>query len=655
MMSYRTWGRGLCLLVALAALPVIGQEPREEGTEAGRDEGAKQERPEKPDDQTGTPTDKEKDEPEAAPPAPPTPPEWAYDACWYYCLVSRFHNGSTQNDPAGTRPWTQAWPSMADMKTDEERKALNDRSYGGDLIGLQAKLPYLKALGFNALCLTPIFAADGDDKYHTTDFRHVDDSFGVKGSMGKLVGEQAIPGTWDLTASDRLFLGFLQKAHESGFKVIVDGAFVSVSTNHWAWKDVVRRGKDSPYADWFQVIDFGPPLKWNGPKGQNGDRINFSRSKSGLAPLLENHLFAIVKRWMDPNGDGDPSDGVDGWRFSDVAEVDKGFWQRINGIVKRMNPQALIVGELWQSPEDWLGDYFDAVLNYGAGGAIRRYFARDGGDFSTSRFMADLAAMRKPLHLNTNLAMLNVVGSHDTERILTRLSRKKPQETPDRADPKPDDPKSKDSGQQKGEDKPAGTAASKSGGDSEPSTEGDLDRWRLMAAFRAFYIGAPMTYYGEEVGMTGSSSELARAPMWWLANDPSAASPKEYRPSFLELTKLLHTIRRVHEPLRRGDCKTILADDEKRLIAFKRTIPGSEIIVLLNCSQKKQRVQLKVAKKPGEMVGVLTPQLKPASPKSPQLRLLGSRHIVTKTGTIDLPVDPMSVRLVLVKDATGKE
>ena len=54
MMSYRTWGRGLCLLVALAALPVIGQEPREEGTEAGRDEGAKQERPEKPDDQTGT-------------------------------------------------------------------------------------------------------------------------------------------------------------------------------------------------------------------------------------------------------------------------------------------------------------------------------------------------------------------------------------------------------------------------------------------------------------------------------------------------------------------------------------------------------------------------------------------------------------------------
>jgi len=632
---------GALLTVVPAPAQTASQPPAGKGKV---DQHDKEPSPPAPQDQEPQEPDVD-EETKSSPAPPPGVPDWAFDARWYHVMVSRFANGSKENDPPNTRRWTEEWPKLNDLKTPEEKASLSARSYGGDLQGLQAKLPYLKGLGFNALSLTPVFAAGSDDKYHTTDLRHIDDSFGVEGSLAKLVGEQADPKTWKWSASDRVFLDFLKKAHETGFRVIIDGVFTSVGEDFWAWREVREFGRGSPLADWFAVTDFGPPRQWEGPDGPSGARVYFRRSKTGLAPLVENHIFAVTKRWMDPNGDGDPSDGVDGWRVDDADRVAGGLWQRWRGVVKRLNPEALIVGEVHpaRDPSPWLqGDQLDSVLNYKAGGWIRTFFARDSGDYLPGKFMRDLEATREPFDLETNLAMLNLVDSHDTTRVFTRLSRPKPKRLPDKETGREND-KEPASKSDKAKDKEPKAEEDDSG-----LTEADLDRWRLAAAFKAFYIGAPVTYYGDEVGMTGERSPFSRAPMWWPAPGKPSQTPKGYRPDFLKLTRLLNTLRNVHEPLRRGGCKTLLADDDRRIIAFSRFLPGSEIIVVMNCSDKKHRVQLE-AGKAGEMVGVLTPQLKPMPATGPQLRVSASRYPVNKAGRIDFAIDPMSVRLLIVR------
>ncbi|RJP41162.1 MAG: hypothetical protein C4547_01930 [Phycisphaerales bacterium] len=638
---------------------------------------------------TEAPTPRPADAPQAEPPTdgqkpvasePPTPatpkqhrpitrlidlPDWAFDAQWYYVLVPRFANGSTDNDPPGTRAWGEGWPKAGQIVDEARQQYLDELRYGGDLQGLRKRLPYLKDLGFNALILSHVFAGAGEFKWHTIDWRHVDDDLAVKGSLAKLAGETHEPETWSWSESDKLFFLFIKEAHAAGFKVVLDVDFNSVSADFWAFQDVRRNGSASPYAVWFDLAEAGPPVKWNGPDGENGARVFLRRARTGLSPLAENHLFYICRRYLDPNEDGDPSDGIDGWRVDSVAQIDHGFWQRWHLQVKKYNPNAIIIGELWQDPGDWLlGDELDTVFNFKAAGIMRRFFSADTRmDLPPSRMSNELEANRKTLQPGTNAALLTLLNSPDTDRILSRLA-----QAPRPAQPPPDaeidgaektDTASRDTDPPPASAPPAGDRASRPPSQnaegtpeakSEPADVIDpADRWRMITAFRAFYPGAAVTYYGEEVGMTGDSPPLARAPTWWPADGPSGARPEGYREDFLQLTRLLNTLRRAHEPIRRGDCRPLMADDEKRVVAFSRSVPGKSVIAVYNCSTRNQTVRLK-AGGPGELVGVLAPQLRPARATGPDLHVNGSRAIADPDGFVELNLDPMSVRLLLVPE-----
>ena len=158
-------------------------------------------------------------------------------------------------------------------------------------------------------------------------------------------------------------------------------------------------------------------------------------------------------------------------------------------------------------------------------------------------------------------------------------------------------------------------------------------------------------------------------PKWWTDLEGQETKTPQYREDFVALVKRLHSLRDTQTALRSGTYRTVLADEDNKLLAFARTLPDVELILVMNYGSKKQKLALPVGR-PGQLVGVLTPQLKPSKfsgfkkPKKkpgaddlPALRVGGSRQFVTDAGTISLNIKPMSVRVVIVLEdepRTGK-
>ena len=229
------------------------------------------------------------------------------------------------------------------------------RRYGGDIQGIIDKLDYLKDLGIDAIYLNPVFESPSSHKYGAKYFHHIDNNFGPDPKGDEFIWESedpTDPSTWKWTSADNLFLKLIQEVHNRDMKIIIDGVFNHVGIPFWALQDVAKNGEKSSYKDWFDIISFDDPgtpenefdyVGWYGIK----DLAEFKENENGPIPEIKDHIFAIVQRWMDPNNDGDPSDGIDGWRL-DVAElVNINFWKEFNGWVNKINPDAYITGEVW--------------------------------------------------------------------------------------------------------------------------------------------------------------------------------------------------------------------------------------------------------------------------------------------------------------------
>ncbi len=526
-------------------------------------------------------------------------PAWVTDARWYYIVVPRFHNGDKTNDREGTVAWSSDWPTRQagppvtggdQAPTDEQRKEWQSRRYGGDLQGIIQRLPYLKELGVNALCLSPVFQGSDEGRSQQPDLRHIDPTLAVSGNPSETNDEGSDPTTWKWSASDRVFLDLMKKAHEAGIRLVIGGLFGAIS---------------------------GPSVKVN---------------------EVESYLLAAVRRWMDPDGDGNPSDGVDGWISSfeepqqGLAFADeKAFWLRLAEQVNKTNPNAVLiasgqfaVGRLSQEPYDLAVDSHSAE-------EIKRFFHPKNQSAQAKQLFDALQSLDPNCPAQARLANLNVMSAANGPRLLTYFS-----------DPRP-------------------AAAAPSAPPGPMPTDEAIDRWRLATIFQHCYRGTPLTYYGDEVGMYGGPPPYAAAPMWW--NDLlNQSQPPRYRSDLFAIVQWLHSLREQYAPLRRGDFRPLWSDDERKLLAFSRSLPGEDVILLMNYGSVKQEVALTVGK-PGQLVVVLSPQVKGPTKKGAdssrpikddaklkRLHVGGSRQFVNPLGTISLWVSPMSVRVILLND-----
>jgi len=309
-------------------------------------------------------------------------PKWVNETIWYQIFPERFCNGDSSLDPRNVLPW--AGP-MDEVK--------NNQFYGGDLRGIINKLPYLKALNISGIYLTPINESPSTHKYDTIDYLSIDPHFGDKKTMCELV----------------------DKAHELGIKVMLDGVFNHTGREAKEWKDVIKNGPDSPYYDWFMVNEWPfDPNSWNTKAGKYYSfAFNDKMPKLNTSnPKVRKHIIDICEYWVKEYG-------IDGIRLDVANEVSHRFCKELRIRMKELNPDIYILGEVWNDSINWLrGDEFDAVMNYPLGNAISDFWLEE--SYTKSDFEEDINRCYTLYMQQNNDVLFNLLDSHDTIRLSTK-------------------------------------------------------------------------------------------------------------------------------------------------------------------------------------------------------------------------------------------
>jgi glycosidase len=545
-------------------------------------------------------------------------PDWAKHAVWYQVFPERFRNGDPSNDPGDKEyerlvRWTSDWWKVQPGEAPGDENFYKGegnvwkRRYGGDLQGMKASLPYLRSLGINAIYFNPIFEADSMHKYDTSDYRHIDDNFGVKGDL-PIDGETDDPATWKWSKSDLVFLDFLEEAHRQGFKVVLDGVFNHVGRSHPFFQDVLKNGKNSRYADWFMITDWGDPsnygnpemygkpggIQWRAWDKDNGHLPAFKKDpKLGLAPGPREHVFAITRRWLAPNGD--PTKGIDGWRLDVPGDIPHPFWIDWRKLVKSTKPDAYISGEIWTWAQPWLnnGDQFDAVMNYRFATAAQDFFVNQSKAITPSQFSHRLNEMLFNYPLQVAMVQMNLFDSHDTDRLASMFV------NPDLAYDSAN--RIQDNGPKYSPAKPSDT---------------DRAKQRLAVAVQMTFVGAPMVYYGNENGMFSPDDPSNRQPMVWKDLEPYDNPDVKFDQALFDFHQRLIALRHKFASLRTGFFRPVRIDDGKGIFAYARDLHGESVYVVINRSAEPCSVSLPIGSDGAPVINWLDPSMATVVPMS---------------------------------------
>ncbi|NOZ34456.1 MAG: alpha-amylase [Chlorobi bacterium] len=554
-------------------------------------------------------------------------PKKAKEAIWYQIFPERFRNGDTTNDPTkadifGTypdeipenwtiTPWGSDWYKKDDWFKNSHLQNTWDklqlRRYGGDLQGVIDELDYLQDLGITAVYFNPLNDAPSLHKYDPRAWRHIDVNFGPDPKKDKqiIASENPIdPKTWKFTTADSLFLKLIKELHKRNIILVMDYSWNHTGSEFWAFKDVKKNGKNSDYADWYNIKTWDNPETpenefaydgWAGvkylpelKKDLTSKLEELPRQGNLHSKTAKQHIFNVAKRWLDPNNDGNPEDGIDGFRLDVAEKLPMGFWREFRKQVRSVNPDALLIGEIWWkkwpedllAPNDYLkGDVFDCIMNYRRFRPARHFFADAPDAMKPSEFVKILKEKMNGIEMPRLQAMMNVIGTHDSPRVSTSLYnngkykfKAKPTENPDYKIDKP------------------GFHTRK------------IQKMLLIQQFTD--IGAPHIFYGDEVGMWGADDPDCRKPMIWQdikyedethhpLNKKRKTDKVEQDTVLRNFYKSLINIRKRNSVLTYGNIDFILADDTNNTLAYSRTFNNDEIIAVFNKSSEEKDIVVK--------------------------------------------------------------
>ena len=376
-------------------------------------------------------------------------PEWAKGIIYYQIFPDRFYR--SQNAPESSR--LVHWNSFPEQ----------DNYFGGDLRGIIEKFDYLKELGTECIYLTPIFKAEFNHKYATTDYFTVDPAFGTLTDLQDLV----------------------KLAHSNGIKIILDGVFNHVGRSFPQFSDLLDRGKNSSYKEWFYPSDF--PLTSNPLNYECVGDYPYMPKLRTAHPDVRNFILSVMIYWIEQTG-------IDGWRLDVADEMEMSTLQTNRMVLKEKYPDILLLGETWGDAFRLVGngDQMDSAMNYLFRNAVLDWIAK--GKIRATNFDRRINQLLSKYNDLTNSVMYNLIGSHDTARFLSEA----------------------------GENK---------------------NKLKLAAAFQMTFCGSPAVYYGDEIGMSGENDPGCRAGMIWDQESQDRDLFQWYR-CFIELRKAHPALRK---------------------------------------------------------------------------------------------------------------
>lgn len=437
-------------------------------------------------------------------------PQWVKHAIFYQIFPDRFARSQRTQHPPGLQ--FKPWGSPPE-----------DQGFqGGDLYGILDHLDYLTDLGISAIYLNPIFTSAANHRYHTFDYFQVDPLLGGNEALRELLTE----------------------AHKRDIKIVLDGVFNHASRGFWPFHHILENGSNSPYLDWFVVKDW--PLRPYIHDKENPHNYKAWMNMPGLPefntlnPAVRSYIFKIARYWLEF--------GIDGWRLDVPADIDDDtFWKEFRNVVKNVNPEAYICGEIWVNSQRWLqGDQFDGVMNYlitsplinfFGGKTLRPGFQREHlslGSIDALVFADDLEKMYALYDWEINYAQMNMLDSHDMARALWIM----------------------------GEDKSA---------------------LKLCNLAMMTLPGAPCIYYGDEIGLSAPGDPYCRIAFPW--EDSS-----KWDLGLLTHFQKTSALRNRFPVLRIGSFKTIMACGE--VFAYQRHLGDLYAIVIFNSGENEKKVEI---------------------------------------------------------------
>ena len=438
-----------------------------------------------------------------------------------------------------------------------------------------------------------------------------------KGKNG--YGETHDPSTWVWTESDLIMVDVIKELHKNGIRVIFDGVFNHSSDRHWTFNMVLAEGSESKYKEWYKFSDFTHHVKIEDyHSDQEAYEILIENKKNvkyngwaGFDTLPEfntfnqeykDYIFNITRKWMiGPDAieseDWMSDDGIDGWRL-DVPNCleNQGFWNEWREVVKSCKKDSYITAELWGNAAGDInkGNKFDTVMNYEWLKTTIGYFinqSSEGGrryKLKASDFFNELREKRTWYPYQSLQSSQNLNGSHDTDRLYSRIIN-------DRAGRDLEEGKQLEQGYNSIRPDLASVYHPNTTIDWKNIQIKPKDILKLISIFQMTYIGAPMLYYGDEVGMWGATDPYCRKPMLWEeftydeernpshVNQGEVYDQKADKDLFQWYQKLIK-IRKENSVLVYGRFKEILNDDEKDIIVYERYDDDNSVIVVINNS-----------------------------------------------------------------------
>lgn len=440
-------------------------------------------------------------------------PKWYKNGIVYQIVIDRFCNGSKNEkilNPKKNSFIYGRWDDTPMYIKDNSGNIARWDFYGGNLLGIIKKLDYIKSLGVSIILLSPIFKAASNHKYDAGDYEKVDEMFGDEEDFQTLCREAekrdmkiVLEGVFSYTGSDSRYFNKLGNYNEIG-------AYQSPNSKYYNWYKFSRY--PYRYESWWGI----------------SERPNIDVMNSSYIDYIIKGKDSVIKKWIKK--------GAAGWKLNVTDELPDEFIQIINEELKKSGKETVLIGDIWDDASNKIsyskrrqylnGFEVQSVTNY----PLRESLINFGrGYISSYNLKHKILSIYENYPREAFFSNLNIIGTSDTERILTALN-------------------------------------------------GDIQILKILAVIQFTLPGVPLLYYGDEAGIKGGKEPDNRRSYPWGNEDTG----------LIDFYKKLAGIRNRYESLKKGELKIYHTDDQ--IFAFERRFENEKTLVIVNTSEKYQSV-----------------------------------------------------------------